>query len=42
MLNKLTDYHDFNQPDTDYETFDVNNNENVILNVRYLNLYIEY
>lgn len=30
MLNELTDYHDLNQPDTDYETFDVDNNEDVI------------
>lgn len=30
MLNELTDYHNLNQPDTDYETFDVNNNEDVI------------
>ncbi|WP_203619636.1 hypothetical protein [Apilactobacillus nanyangensis] len=30
MLNELTDYHDLNQPDTDYETFGVNNNEDVI------------
>lgn len=26
MLNELTDYHDLNQPDTDYETFGVENN----------------
>ncbi|WP_203621995.1 hypothetical protein [Apilactobacillus nanyangensis] len=30
MLNELTDYHDLNQPDTDYETFGVKNNMDVI------------
>ncbi|KPN84162.1 hypothetical protein [Apilactobacillus kunkeei] len=30
MLNKLTGYHDLNQPDTDYETFDVYSNQDVI------------
>ncbi|CAI2554557.1 hypothetical protein AKUA1805_01150 [Apilactobacillus kunkeei] len=30
MLNELTDYHNLNQPDTDYETFGLDNNIEVI------------
>ena len=30
MLNELTDYHNLNQPDTDYETFGTTNNIEVI------------
>ncbi|KPN83312.1 hypothetical protein RZ76_13800 [Apilactobacillus kunkeei] len=30
MLNELTDYHNLNQPDTDYETFGTSNNIEVI------------
>lgn len=30
MLNELTDYHNLKQPDTDYETFDVYSNQDVI------------
>ena len=30
MLNELTDYHDLNQPETDYETFGMYSNEDVI------------
>ena len=30
MLNKLTGYHDLNQPDTDYETFGTKNNSEII------------
>ena len=30
MLNELTDYHNLNQPNTDYETFGTKNNKEVI------------
>lgn len=30
MLNELTDYHNLNQPNTDYETFGVHSNKEVI------------
>lgn len=30
MLNELTDYHNLNQPNTDYETFSLKSNEDVI------------
>ncbi|CAI2555096.1 hypothetical protein AKUA1401_01100 [Apilactobacillus kunkeei] len=30
MLNKLTCYHNLNQPDTDYETFGMKSNNDVI------------
>lgn len=34
MLNELTHYHDLNQPDTDYETFGLESNSDVIYLVK--------